>query len=294
MARDWEEQFRKWAKPPGTTEETRCSNAESAIKNALSRSAFLSGINYSAFAQGSYANNTNVRADSDVDVGVLCKDVFFYELPEGMHPEDFSIAPAPFSYADYKNAIYDALVTHFGRSAVKRGNKAIDVKENTYHVEADVAPFFEHRRYNSDGTFLSGCELRPDDNSRQVINWPQQHYSNGVDKNLNTGRRYKSVVRILKSLSCEMSECRIKDCGVCGFFIECLAWNVPNSNFGNSLYTDDIRNSLIYLYNNTKEIEKCKEWGEVSDLKYLFHGWQKWNANDANSFTLSAWNFIGF
>lgn len=129
MARDWEEQFRKWAKPPGTTEETRCSNAESAIKNALSRSAFLSGINYLAFAQGSYANNTNVRADSDVDVGVLCKDVFFYELPEGMHPEDFSIAPAPFSYADYKNAIYDALVTHFGRSAVKRGNKAIDVKE---------------------------------------------------------------------------------------------------------------------------------------------------------------------
>lgn len=38
MARDWEEQFRKRAKPPGKTEQNRCDNAVSAIRNAIEAS----------------------------------------------------------------------------------------------------------------------------------------------------------------------------------------------------------------------------------------------------------------
>lgn len=113
-----------------------------------------------------------------------------------------------------------------------RGNKAFDIKKNSYHVEADVAPFFEHRRYSANGNYNSGVELRPD-NGGQVINWPQQHYDNGVWKNNETNRRYKSLVRILKALCNEMSDIGIESAQqIPGFLNECLIWNVPNEHFG--------------------------------------------------------------
>lgn len=205
MARDWEAQFREWAKPPGKTEQDRCDNAASAIRNAIKASDKLRSRGVSVFAQGSYRNNTNVRKDSDVDIGVLCTDTFFHEFPEGATRETFSITPATYHYEQYKNEIEEALVSHFGRAAVKRGNKAFDIHETTYHVEADVAAFFEHRRYSNDGSCLKGVELRTDNENRSVINWPEQHYANGTTKNTATGRRYKAVVRILKALSNEMT-----------------------------------------------------------------------------------------
>lgn len=41
MSRDWEEQFRQWAKPPGKTEQDKCANAENAIKKAIAQSQTL-------------------------------------------------------------------------------------------------------------------------------------------------------------------------------------------------------------------------------------------------------------
>ena len=38
MTRDWETQFRAWAKPPGKTEQDRCDNAVSVIRNAVNAS----------------------------------------------------------------------------------------------------------------------------------------------------------------------------------------------------------------------------------------------------------------
>ena len=60
MARDWEAQFREWAKPPGQTEQERCDNAVSAIRNAVKVSDKLNKRSITVFAQGSYRNNTNV------------------------------------------------------------------------------------------------------------------------------------------------------------------------------------------------------------------------------------------
>jgi len=200
MSRDWEAQFREWAKPPGKTEQDRCDNAVTAIRNAIKASDKLRARGVSVFAQGSYRNNTNVRRDSDVDVGILWTDTFFYDLPEGTTPETFSIIPAKYHYEQFKDEVEEALVGYFGRAAVKRGNKAFDVHETSYHVEADVAAFFEHRRYLSDGTYLKGVELSTDKENRRIINWPEQHYQNGVRKNDATGRRFKAIVRVLNRL----------------------------------------------------------------------------------------------
>ncbi len=292
MSRDWEAQFREWAKPPGKTEQDRCDNAASAIRNAIKASDKLRTRGVSIFAQGSYRNNTNVRKDSDVDIGILCTDTFFYDpLPEGYTQERLGFSNATYHYDQYKNEVEEALVNYFGRSAVKRGNKAFDVHETSYHVEADVAAFFEHRRYQANGTYLEGVELRTDKENRRIINWPEQHYENGVSKNKATGTRYKSIVRVLKALSNEMTENRVTGGDIPGFLIECLVWNVPNDNFQHSTYTADVKAALVFLYEHTKTDEPCREWGEVSELKYLFRPSQKWTREHSNAFTVSAWNY---
>ena len=185
-------------------------------------------------------------------------------------------------------------MSYFGSPSVSPGNKAFNIKESSYHVEADVAPFFEHRRYGANKLYISGVELRPDNGGR-VINWPEQHYENGVNKNDLTERNFKAGVRILKSLAIDMEDNGIASAKqISGFLIECLMWNVPNDNFGYNTYKKIMRACLAHLFNNTLSDEKCTEWGEVSELNYLFRGTQKWTREQAHSFISSAWDYVGF
>jgi hypothetical protein len=290
---DWESTFATWSKPPSQTEQDRCANAEQAVKNAIKSSAVLRNRDIRVFTQGSYRNNTNIRRESDVDVAIVCYDVLFSQTPHNMSDTDFGLSPATYEYSQFKHEVGQALTEFFGGS-VTRGNKAFNVRENTYHVEADVAPFFEHRRYEANGNYLSGVELRPDNGGR-VINWPQQHYDNGVAKNNRTNRNFKSLVRVLKSLGANMDENNIGAAkNVPGFLIECLAWNCPDQSFSNLSFAADVRSCLAHLFNNTMTDDKCSEWGEVSELKYLFRGGQKWTRQQAHNFISAAWDYVGF
>ena len=78
---------------------------------------------------------------------MLYYDAFLDEYPEGKTRADFGNYDADYSYSQFKDDLEGALVDHFGRAAVKRGNKAFNIRENTYHVEADVVPLVEFRRY---------------------------------------------------------------------------------------------------------------------------------------------------
>ena len=169
-----EDTFRTWAQSPGQTETERSENAERMVRRAVAASAKLKDRNIKVFAQGSYRNRTNVRGESDVDIGVVCYDCFFEDYPEGTTRETFGISAATYHYSQFKDEVGEALVDYFGKGAVTRGNKAFDVRETSHHVEADVAPFFEHRRYNKDPGYLSGVGLRPDNGAPlEVINWPE-------------------------------------------------------------------------------------------------------------------------
>ena len=79
-----------------------------------------------------------------------------------------------------------------------------------------------------------------------------------------------------------------------GFLIECLVWNVPDSGFAHENWTGDVRACLAHIFNNTKQEDTCRDWGEVSELKYLFRGPQKWTRLQAFSFIDKAWDYIGF
>lgn len=294
MPRDWEAQFRAWAKPPGKTEKDRCDNAVSAIRNAIKQSDKLPSHSVTIFAHGSYQNNTNVRKDSDVDIVVLCKDTFLNKYPEGTTRETFGFCVSDYKYKQYKNEVEESLVDYIGRIAVERGNKAFDVHETSYHVEADVAAFLMHRRFQKDGKYFEGVALLTDNENQRILNWPEQHYRNGVTKNTETGGRFKGIVRVLKALSNEMTQEGVKAGDIPGFLIECLVWNVPNDKFLNSTYSDDVKASLLFLYGNTKTDDPCNKWVEVSGLKWLFNQRQKWTREQVNAFIVAAWNYIGF
>ncbi|MBC6445147.1 MAG: nucleotidyltransferase [Alphaproteobacteria bacterium GM202ARS2] len=298
MSRDWETTFSSWSAGPGKTEQERAENAERQIRQAIRDSAKLQNRNITVFTQGSYRNRVNVRQDSDVDVGIVCSDTFFPDYGDDNIKKALSKShsDATYTYEMFKNEIEEALVSRFGRKSVERGNKSFDIKENTYRVEADVAAFFEHRRYTSATSYQSGVQMIPDKSPpASVINWPEQHYNNGVDKNDETSRRYKKAVRILKTLSNEMSEKNIKSADIApSFLIECLVFNCSNQRFNGSNYFSMMRSVLAELFNNTVSDEKCSEWGEVSELKYLFRTPQPWTRRDAHQFLSDAWDYIGY
>lgn len=290
-----EDTLKSWAKAPGQTELDKCDNAVTAVRKALAANTSLSKLSIKVFAQGSYCNRTNVREDSDVDVCVRCSDSFFYFLPPELTPQVAGfVVPGPVNYATYKNDLGSALTAYFKDGHVTRGNKAFDIKENTYRIAADVVPCFEFRRYAMDGSHIKGTAFDPDNGGR-IQNWPDQHYANGVSKNSDTGGRFKDVVRILKRLRYKMCEEKIAAADLIpSFLVECLVWNAPNSAFGHETYTSDVREVLANLFNNTIKFETCSEWGEINELKYLFRTGQPWTLMQAHAFVSAAWDYWGF
>ena len=53
-----------------------------------------------------------------------------------------------------------------------------------------------------------------------------------------------------------------------------------------------MRAVIAHLYNETRTDDTCAQWGEVSGLKYLFHGAQPWTRQQANAFLYAAWNYV--
>jgi hypothetical protein len=294
MSQNWESTFSFWAKGPSDTESERCENSVRAIKKAIEQSDALRDRNIEVFLQGSYRNRVNVRQDSDVDVGILCRDTFFYQLPDGKVAEDLNITPATYHYSEFKNDVHQALIDYFGHDAIIRGNKAFDIQTNTYRVEADIAPFFEYRYYLQNGNYAEGVKLISD-SVVEVENYPEQHYTNGVSKNSETQKKYKRVVRILKNLKNKMDDEGYATAKkVPGFFLECLCFNVPNDDFGYHTYHANVRAVLAHLFNNTMNSNLCSEWVEVNDIKYLFHTTQQWSRLEAHNFISDAWDYVGY
>ena len=295
-----EHNFVSWSKGPGQTEADKCSNAETAVRKAIKASEQLAGLAISVFVQGSYRTRTNVRQNSDVDICVRYDSAFFPDYPKGTTRETFGHVKGSLPFADFKGMVQKALEDYFGTTGVTRGNKAFDIHANTYRIDADVVPTFEHRRYtgsrNADGShnYLSGIAFDPD-SGRRIINWPEQTYRNGVERNTATGRKYKRLIRILKRLRDRMQGDGIAIAKKTpSFLIESLVWNAEVEAFNNDTYTAILQYLLADLWNRTREDDDCSEWGEVNELKYLFHLAQPWTRQGANEFLQAVWDYIGY
>lgn len=300
MPKYTEETLDSWRKPASETEDQKIANAISMIKDAIHSDKVLKDKNIEFIVQGSYGNNTNIRIDSDVDVCAMLKDTFYSEYRTGVTKEDYGFIDSSNSYSNYKKAIVDALVRKFGEANVKVGNKAIEIKSNTYRVQADVVAAFQYRNYTQDikndpENFVEGVKFYALD-SQEIINYPKIHVSNGIKKNDATGRRYKRCVRLYKRIRNAMIDSGLPvPSNMKSFLIEGLLWNTPNATFTNTkTWNDLLRETIIFLYNKTKDDASCKDWGEVSEKFYLFHSDRKWTRNDVNVFLYQMWNFLEY
>jgi hypothetical protein len=253
------------------------------------------------FAQGSYRNRTNVRADSDVDICVCCADTVFYDALPLMAPELLGLGPVVYPFDQFRADVGAALTTHFGARSVRAGRKAFDIHENTYRIAADVVPALVYRRYQFGVAPLEGTGFLSQ--GQRIVNFPQQHYDRGVAKNAETGRRFKAVTRIIKSLRCEMLDNGIPSAAyVQSFELESLVWNAPTLLFGApipllaALYPETgirepLKAVLGHLHAGTANDQACSTWTEVNGIKPLFGASQPWTREGAHAFIADAWAY---
>lgn len=296
MAKFTEETLSFWIKPLSKTEEERVTNTINMIKSAIKEISDFNELEYEVFAQGSYANNTNVRTNSDIDINVMLTSTVFTEFPDGKTKEDYGYSDGTLSYVQFKDLVHKALVNKFGTQNVSIGNKSIQISSSSYRVDADCVPTFQYRDYKNSRTnsYIEGVKFYSS-NGDVVINYPKSHIKNGVDKNNATNYHYKGLVRIFKRIRNNMVEDSLieKDI-ITSFLVECLVWNIPNSYIVNySKWDDTVKNSISYLYNTIKDDEHTN-WGEVSERLYLFRASRKWSKTTVLDFLQKMWDYMEY
>jgi hypothetical protein len=133
---------------------TQSSATYAAVKRALEApDAKYAGRDYEVFLQGSYGNDTNIYAESDVDV-VIRLDATYYHDTSALTPQDLAVFnaaffPADYPYRDFEADVVSALTRAFGGGAVEAGSKAVKIKAEGGRRKADVVVAAEFRRYYS-------------------------------------------------------------------------------------------------------------------------------------------------
>lgn len=302
MAKDWSSFFDTWAKPPSATELDERDRTERQIRDAIQAWPALARRNLRIFVKGSYRSGTNVRRGSDVDIAVELRghergrESFVYQqlfAAEGLSKADMGFSDAPPEYQPARQSLKDdcqaALASAFGASNVERHNKCITISEKSTTLPADVVPCVTHRRYDSASRYSEGIKIAPD-SGPEIVNWPDQDYENGVAKNTSTSKRYKKAVRGLKALEDLMAENGHPE--VASWLVECLVYNVPNSEFSSTTNFGNVVSVLRWLLDQLDATTGRGDWLEVNELKWLFGGSQPWLVADALSFVGAAITYI--
>lgn len=297
---DWESWLRTAAQPPSNSEETRTSLTEKQIRAALQDYAPLQGRPYVVYAKGSYANNTNVRLNYDVDIAVEYTGYYYYDLCFDLEGSDRSAvgivkSDDPYTPDQFKKDILGALHKAFGTSAVAEGKIAYRIRENKTTLPADVVPCWEYRRYdgirNGSPIVHIGSRVFPSTGGHKN-NYPKIQQANGVTKNLATSRRYKRSVRALKKLQTRLVDKGILKTELPSYFTESLVYNVTNDAFSHANYLQDMRAVLRQIFNETLPLPQQSKWTHVHQLMYLFY--DGFSRSDAHAMADAAWGHIGF
>lgn len=297
-----EAQLELYAAPLSKTEEQQCLNAIGMVSDALKPLGFTDdgkaisalysdtlsyGIELRSitgnrriklFVQGSYANNTNVRTQSDVDIAVIQEETFRtnYRI-SSVYPQsdaDYGFVSSAPQQKKFKDEVQDCLEAKFGRD-VERKNKSIKIHGNTYRKDADSVPCMRYRDYSGDyrkdeSNYVGGVVIFADD-GETIINYPEQHIINGKAKNVSTNYYYKKMVRIMKKMRYLMQDATIAAASnVSSFALESLLWNIPDSHYleyGQYRKVFQFSNIISYLKNHKSSFSS---YTEANGIKKLF------------------------
>lgn len=287
-----EDKLSGWTGPSSDTEKDKQDRTERMIREAIDAHEPFNDCSLKVFAKGSYANNTNVRTDSDVDIAVQCTDCQYWEESEkGNHPSS-NPYEGIWTPAKLRAELLAAMREKFPGQVDSSGSTAIQINSSSARVDADVVPCFSFRYYMKHGT-RDGTKIFKTDGS-SIVNYPVQQMENGTAKNKATSYSYKKGVRLLKRIENAMAaDGTFRE--LPSFFMECLAYNCPNDVFSHSTWTERLRAMLFYIWDNLQGDEPAEgRWLEVNECFFLFHPDQKWTRKDGREFAKAAWNYFGF
>src|SRR6266567_7730262 len=182
---------------------TQSSDTYATIKRALEAAdTKYAGKDFQVFLQGSYGNDTNIYAESDVDVVIRLDSVYYHDTlaltPDELAAFNANSIAGTYQYADYKGHVIAGLQRSFGVGAVKAGKKAIkiDAAGNRRSADVEAAVQFRcYRRYSIYNTedFEQGiCFFTP--SGSMIANYPKQHSENCTAKHQATRSLFKQMV----------------------------------------------------------------------------------------------------
>lgn len=285
-----ESQLKTWANRSQTDTAIR---AHTDVRSLLSSNkSLVKEIPYRDYLQGSYRNNTNIYRDHDVDIVVELSGSFFFD-DSRLATYDSQrlrshITPATYELVSFRDRVLKTLVSHFGASKVHNGNKAIRVDGvSGVRLDADVVVCEEYREYTSfTGSLLSGfvqgVKLWAEDDQEWIVNFPQQHYDNGVTKQEETDDWFKPTVRVFKNARNYLHDNSRLATGVApSYFLQGLLYNVPRDRFGGIACLNFI-DVLRWLRNNT---ERFPSFVCQNELRLLFDpSGEQWSERNATVF----------
>lgn len=250
---------------------TQSASTYQSIKQTLeSGQASYASKNFTVYLQGSYGNDTNIFAESDVDVVIELTSTFYHDLTnlDASQQQSFhaNYPAATYSLLDFKVEVLAHLQSVYGQG-VRAGDKAIFIPGSGNRRDADVIVAAQFRKYDggSVGNYTPGICFW---NSKgvQIINYPKLHSTNATAKHQATNSWYKPTVRIMKNLRKKLvADGRLEDGVAPSYFIEGLMYNVPDDKFGYS-YDSTIVNSINYLLGADRS-----QFEVVNEQYYLLH-----------------------
>ena len=210
---------------------------KSISSNLLDGSAPYPVKNVEVFLQGSYGNDTNVWADSDVDVVLKHNAAFYYNI-DGMSEKEQQALKAVFSAdAQYGYTQFKADAETWTKrlyNGVRVGKKAVLVPGSNNRRTADILVCQQFRRYYSYEAGVHGCHegVAFDANGSRIENFPKQHADNCTSKHQATNQNFKRMVRVFKNMRNTMIRDGLLVEGIApSYFIEGMLFNVPDEKF---------------------------------------------------------------
>lgn len=250
---------------------------------------------YRIFLQGSYGNDTNIYADSDVDVAICLTSVYYGDTSylsvdeKGRYEANRLLGGIGFD--EFKAQVLAWLRLKFG-SGVKAGKKAIFIPGNGSRRDADVLVCVANKTFTSypasgEPTFVEGICFWTTDGDK-IVNYPRQHLDNCTTLNGSTTGRFKPSIRVIKNMRNAMIERGyIKDGLAPSYFLEGLLSNVPTQYFVASR-RQTFENYIQWLHTCQIGDLTC-----ANGIHYLLRDSQKvcWNVGDFNAFRAAAARF---
>lgn len=206
--------------------------------NLLDGSAPYPVKNCEVFLQGSYGNDTNVWADSDVDIVLRHNRAFYYDI-SGMSEKEQQAFKTVFStnaeygYAQFKADAETRIKQLY--NGIQVGKKAVLIPGNNNRRNADVliAQQFRHYYYSYEAGlhgYHEGVAFYA--NGQRIENFPKQHSEKCTAKHKATNNNFKRMVRVFKNMRNAMIEKSLLAEGVApSYFLEGMLYNVPNEKF---------------------------------------------------------------